>query len=176
MSIALEDETLVNLHTIRDVVGAVCIGAELTVAGKKGDFAKKVTLAQLRDSLRKGFTKWQTMPEEIQTDNETLFVGSNGSAKDAFPAKFTLWLIGLGIEHRAIRAGVCTDNAEVERCHRTLDDYVFSGNKHLPMPKLQEKLDYAQRELAFELPSFAHGCQGQPPVQAHPQLLSLIHI
>lgn len=168
LGIPLTDGTLVNLHTVHDPVGEVCITLGVTEAGTVGQKAKRVTLRELQTTLRTGFARWQTLPEEVQTDNEALFVGN---VSEQFPSLFTLWLIGLGIRHRRIRPGKPTDNAAVERNHRTVNDYVLQGHEGDPVTQLQAALDTAWHELAFELPSHAKGCAGKPPVVAHPDLL-----
>jgi len=40
------------------------------------------------------------------------------------PSQLTLWLIGLGVEHRFSRPNTPTDQAQIERTHRTLDGFV----------------------------------------------------
>ena len=102
-------------------------------------------------------------------DNQTGLVAARQS--NDFPTTLTLWLIGLGVGHVFIRPGRPTDNAEVERCHRTLTDYAIIGNQDLPQEQLQRVLDLSVHELNFELSSQAHGCHGKPPVEAHPELL-----
>ena len=81
----------------------------------------------------------------------------------------TLWLKGLGIDHLVIHN--VTSNAEVERCHRTVNDYAVIGNESKTPEQLQRILDEAIHELNFELPSRAKDCAGRPPVVAHPELL-----
>ena len=97
------------------------------------------------------------------------------SAEDGFPSTFTLWLTGLGIKHLVTRPGQPTDNSEVERCHRTMNDYAIVGNEKHPLVELQSVLDNAVLELAFELPSRAEACAGRTPVEAHPELLEPRH-
>lgn len=168
MGIPLDDGTQVNLHTIRDPVGEVCIAAVVTPAGPQGRKPRRVTLRAAQNTVRKGFARWHTLPEALQTDNEAVYVGD--TARD-FPGLFTLWLVGLGIEHWVIRPGKPTDNAEVERCHQTLYNYAIAGCDASNQPHLQACLDRAVDELAFDLPSQAAGCAGRPPVAAHPELL-----
>lgn len=168
LGIPLEDNTQVNLHTVRDVVGAVCTTAAITPAGPVGPPARRVTRREVQTTLRAAFRRWGTLPEEVQTDGDTIFIGR---PDDNFPSHFTLWLVGLGVRHLVTRAATPTDNAEVERGHRTINEYTMIGHQHLPAPELQQVLDQAVEELAFHLPSQAHGCNGRPPVQAHPELL-----
>ncbi len=94
MGIALQDGTLVNLHTLRDPVGEVCVGAVVFPAGRVGQAPKAVTFAQVRTSLRRCFARWMMLPEEVQTDAESALVHHIASP---FPSSFTLWLKGLGI-------------------------------------------------------------------------------
>lgn len=172
MGIALKDGTLVNLLTVRDPVGEACLGAFVFPAGQVGRKAKRVTFEQLRGGLRACSAGWKTLPDEIQTDGETVFVGK---LQDPFPSRFTLWLIGLAISHPVIRSGRPTDNAEVERCHRTVNDYAIVGNEDAQLTQLQHILDEAVHELTFELSSRAEGGGGLAPVVAHPELLQPSH-
>lgn len=169
MGIALQNRRLVNLHTVRDPFGAAYIGAVVYDAGKIGQRPRQITMEQTRATLRCCFAFWNTLPERLQTDNQTGLAAARQS--NDFPTTFTLWLIGLGIQHVFIRAGHPTDNAEVERCHRTLTDYAITGHQDLSQPQLQQALDVALHQLNFELPSNAHACHGKPPIQAHPALL-----
>jgi len=169
VQIVLAGETRVDLHTIRDPVGEACIRAQIFPAGHAGDPMTRVQLEQVRAVIRTGFAYWRTLPREVQTDGETVLVGRSDA--ESFPSTFTLWLKGLGIDHLVIRAGKPTDNAEVERCHRTIYDYVIVGNEDASPAQLQVLLDEALYELAYELPSQAEGCAGRPPVVAHPELL-----
>lgn len=168
LGIALGDGTLVNLHTLRDPLGEVCLGAFVFAAGRVGQPPTNVTFEQVRAVLRRCFARWGQLPAQVQTDGETVLIGRPG---DPFPSRFTLWLKGLGIDHLVIRPGTPTDNAEVERCHRTINDYAIIGNEAASLAELQGLLDQAVQELAFELVSHAQGCRGRPPVVAHPELL-----
>ncbi len=172
LGIPLENGTLVNLHTIRDPVGEACLGACLFEAGRVGHRPQAVTASQVRAVLRTSFARWGTLPDEIQTDGESVLIGR---LHETFPSPFTLWLRGLGITHLRIRPGTPTDNAEVERCHRTVNDYAIVGQEDLDLAPLQQALDHAVYELTFELPSRAEGCQGRPPIVAHPELLQPRH-
>ena len=48
---------------------------------------------------------------------------------------FTLWLAGLGMARLVIRPASPADHAELERCHRTLNDYAIIGNEDNPVPR-----------------------------------------
>jgi transposase InsO family protein len=168
LGIVLQDGTLVNLHTVRDPVGEVCLGAFVFPAGRVGQLPKRATFDQVQQVLRRCFARWHTWPQEVQTDGEGLLIGR---VRDPFPSLFTLWLRGLGIQHLVSRPGRPTDNAEVERCHRIICDYAIVGQEATSPEQLQSLLNQAVLELAYELPSQAAGCQGRPPVVAHPEIL-----
>jgi len=166
MGLPLDDGSQANLHSVRDVVGEVSIMERVTPAGEAGRKPPRVSVAEARQTLRAGFTLWETLPQRVRTDNEAVFVGKTG---DPFPGAFTLYLVGLGIGHETIRPGKPTQNAAVERSHRTVCDYI--GDQASTIAELQSTLQSAVHELAFDLPSRAKGCAGQPPVVAHPDLL-----
>jgi len=168
INIPLKDDTAVDLHTVRDPVGEVCIGAVVHLTESVTIRSKRVPMEAARSTLRRCFNDWQTLPDEVQTDNEPTLVTTR---EDGFPSDFTLWLTGLGIKHLATRPGTPTDNAEVERCHRTVNDYAIVGNERHPVVALQSILDESVLELAIDLPSRAEGCAGRAPLEAHPELL-----
>jgi transposase InsO family protein len=172
LGIALADGMLVNLHTIRDEIGEACLLGRLTPAGTVGGPVQRVTVTELQQSFRQAFTIWGTLPEAIQTDNEPVFVGdTDDGLGNHFPGQFTLWLRGLGVQHITIRPGKPTDNAEVERCHQTICNYVISGQEHFTLTQLQAELDRCVQLLYTSFPSHADNCHGRPPLMAHPQLL-----
>jgi len=166
-NIKLANKTLLHLHSAYDPVAASCIGAQVFRRQSCGQ-RQRVRLENVQAFLRGCFARWQTFPQEVQTDGETVLIGKPGEG--TFPSRFTLWLKGLGIEHLVTRPGKPTDNAGVERCHRTVNDYAVIGNQHAALTQLQTILDIAVDELAFHLPSRGKGCNGQPPAVAHPEL------
>lgn len=172
IDLELADGTPLILYTVRDPVGEACIGAFLVEVQRVKHKPQRVTLEQVRTVLRHCFGQWGTLPDEIQTDGEPSLVAIG---QDAFPSQFSLWLVGLGIHHRVTRSGQPTDNAEVERCHRTICDYALVGQQKQSLKQLQQQLQQAVTELVFELPSWAEGCQGKPPIEAHPELLQPRH-
>lgn len=156
------------LHTLVDQYSGACIQAQLWRKERSVRKVERVTWREAQTTLRCGFAFWGTMPQEVQTDNETALIGRPG--KD-FPSDFTLWLQGLGIAYATIRPGKCTDNAEVERGHRTVNDYAIVGQEKKPVAQLQLAVQQAARELVFDLPSRAKACKGRPPTTAYPELL-----
>lgn len=154
---------LAQLFTLFDEASGGCIAAWL--------FANPSEHPRLADGytfLRYAFTRWGLVPEELQTDGETILVGRPGD--QFFPTQFTLWLVGLGITQQVIPAGEPTENAEVERGHHTVNEYVLWGQERLTTAQLNLQLEQATYELAYQLPSHAKHCQGQSPVEAYPAL------
>ena len=167
VGISLNDGHKVNLHSVRDPVGEAYIGEYVFPTGKR---QRRVQMEEVRTVLRRCFATWQTLPEEVQTDGESVLIGPH---RDSFPSVFTLWLRGLGIEHRVIQN--VSSNAAVERCHRTIHDYAVIGNQDRSCSQLQQELLQAVHELNTELPSRAAGCAGNTPLAAHPELLCPRH-
>lgn len=169
VNIEQADGQQLALHTLVDQYSGACIYAQLLAIKPTADRGERVTWRQAQTSLRCGFAAWGTLPQEVQTDGEPTLIGRAGVD---FPTAFSLWLKGLGIAHLVIRSGQATDNAEVERGHRTVNDYGVVGHEKTPLPELQLIVRQSVKELAFELPSRAKACRGRPPVTAYPALLA----
>lgn len=127
----------------------------------------KPTTAQVQQDCRVAFTEWG-LPDAIQTDRASIFVDADPTP---FPTVLNLWWIGLGIEHRLIPRHTPERNGSVERSHRTLDERTLDHETFENADHLQRQVDADWHELNTECPSRARGCQGQPPVIAHPELL-----
>jgi hypothetical protein len=162
----LDDGTAVHLYTSCDPVAGACTGATFFAAPPR----TRIQSENVRAFLRTCFAQWGTLPQEIQTDGETALVGR--TIKEAFPSRFTLWLKGLGIDHLVIRHRRPTDNAEVERWHRTINEYAIVGNEHKSANELEQSLQQALQELLHERPSWAKECNGRPPAVAYPELFT----
>lgn len=169
LNIVLDDGTRVDLHTIRDPVGEVCVGAVLHPTELVGSRTRHVTLDDVRATCRRSWSYWRILPDEVQTDGEPTLVAQSDYD---LPSTFTLWLTGFGIRHIVTRRGKPTDNAEVERCHQTIHNCAIVGNERYPIQRLQAILDQTVKDLAFVIPSRAEGCAGRSPVEAHPEFLT----
>ena len=130
---------------------------------------RKLEWTEVRGVLRGGFTEWQTMPDSVKTDNE---LGLAGSPNDPYPSQLTLWLVGLGIKHCFIRPGCPTDQPEIERNHRTLDNFALDDEALSDTEHLQQALDRERGVHNHLFPSQASDCAGRPPLVAHPELLT----
>ncbi|MEW6287426.1 MAG: integrase core domain-containing protein [Chloroflexota bacterium] len=156
----------VNLLNIRDPMGLM-IGSKafLTTTEKRW---RKITLREIQQALRQAFAEWG-LPDEIQTDHETVYVGSGD---ENYPSRFTLWLAGLGVTHCTSRPARPTDQAAVEREHRTLADMTWKAQSFSDLEPLQRALDNTRRFYNHTYPSRAAQCNGHAPLQAYPSARS----
>jgi transposase-like protein len=166
-AIPLADDQRASICTIRDPFGAAILASQaFDVTG--GDRRRRLTWEEVRSVIRRAFARWETLPDTIQTDNEACL---GGQPTDPAPSRLTLWLVGLGVQHRFIRPNTPTDQAQVERTHRTLDGFVGLPDPQFDLAALQQRLD-TERELHNRwFASRASDCGGRPPLVAHPELL-----
>jgi len=165
--IILKNGDKATICNIRDPFGAAIIASQaFEVRTRRA--CRKLKWTEVRQVLRNAFTEWQTLPDCIQTDNE---LGLAGAPREPYPGRLTLWLIGLGIEHRFIRPGRPTDQPQIERNHRTIDGLALNDEALTDMNHLQASLDKERNVYNAEFPCHASDCQGRPPLIAHPELL-----
>ena len=168
VKIGLDDGSFVHLLNACDETSGACLGGLVLAAPLVAQTVARIQESQVRAFLRSLMARWQTLPDAVQTDSESTLVAP--AKADAFPSYFTMWLVALGIAHQVIRRGKPTDNAEVERCHRTLNDYAVVGNEDKRADQLQTIVEQAVEELLYERPSRGKACAGRPPAVAYPQL------
>lgn len=170
-AIYLANSEIASVCSLRDPVSGAVIATDAFSVKTKTRW-RKLQIDELRQVIRQGFSRWERLPECIQTDNETRL---SGHPSDHFPSVLTLWLVGLGIRHQFSRPGKPTDQAHIERQHRTLDGFTCAQQDRLSLDTLQDAL---QRELDIYnslFPARASGCHGHPPLVAYPELLSHTH-
>jgi transposase InsO family protein len=161
------DDPRARIGTLRDPFGAAILASQAfdVTGGARG---RRLTWQEVRSVIRSAFVRWETLPDTLPTDNEACL---GGQPTDPAPSRLTLWLVGLGVQHRFIRPNTPTDQAEVERTHRTLDGFVGLPDPQLDLAALQQRLD-TERELNNRwFASRASDCGGRPPLVAHPLLL-----
>src|SRR6266508_3710537 len=157
-SIRLADDRVATICTIRDPLGAAILVSQAFDVTSPGR-GRKLTWQEVRSVIRSACSRWQTLPDVLQTDNEVCLAVS---PQDPYPSHLTFWLVGLGVVHRFIRPATPTDQAQIERTHRTLDNFVG-------LPDERPDLEREQHNAWF--PSRASDCAGRPPLRAHPELL-----
>ena len=157
------EQEVVTILNVRDPVGALII-ASRAILTTTPDGWRKVTVSEVQSVLRAAFTEWG-MPLELQTDHAVVY---SGSPVADFPSSFTLWLVGLGLNHIPSRDRRPTDQSQVERTHRTLGDMVWKDEHFNEVGPLQSALDDGRDRYNHEFPVQAADCQGRPPLDVHP--------
>lgn len=165
--IRLATGEVATICNIREPFAAAMIASQAFIVTTAKHW-RKLTIGEVQSTLRHAFAEWQTLPQVVQTDNEP---GLAGSPKDVFPSLLTLWLAGLGIKHQLIRPACPTDQAQVERSHRTMNGFAVHQLSQRDLVSLQASLDKEKRIHNERFPSRASDCQGRPPLIAHPELL-----
>jgi len=158
---------VVTVNQARDEFGRATVMHRIHPAERAEQQIVKLTSAEVQQDCRIAFSQWG-LPDAIQTDRASLFVGEDPTP---FPTALSLWWLGLGIAHRLIPPHTPKRNGSVERSHRTLDERTLSGQSFNGADHLQRQVDADWYELNAECPSRAKGCHGQPPLVAHPELL-----
>jgi transposase InsO family protein len=166
-AIQLADGHVATICTIRDVVGAAILASQAFDVTRPGHY-RKLRWQEVRQVIRSACTRWETLPDSIQTDNELCLAGN---PSDPMPSRLTLWLNGLGVVHRFSRAGHPTDQAQIERTHRTLDNFAHLLDRPADLASVQMRLDLEREQYNNWFPARASDCDGRPPLLAHPELL-----
>lgn len=164
-AIHLADGQIASFLDVRDPVSGVMIASQAFLTTLTPTTYRKLSLAEIQATHRQAFSQWGR-PAEIQTDHEDVFAGANQSD---FPMPFTLWLVGLGIRHTFSRQRCPTDQAQIERNHRTLGEMSWKDQPPQDLADLQRQLDEARCRYNRLFPAHAADCQGLPPLVRHPQ-------
>lgn len=151
----------VNVLDIVDTFTGIKIGIFL-FPSRQGTRFCKVSLEQYRQALRWSFERWG-LPDRIRTDRERILVPEGNYP---YPSVFTLWLVGLGIEHELIRRVI--ENGSVERSHRTRFDRL-DGYGPFTLSDWQEVARYECWRMNVVLPSRGRHCRRKPPLLVYPQ-------
>lgn len=153
---------LVNILNIVDYASGIKIASLVFPAYKDGHRCK-VSWPQIRWALRQAFTRWG-LPNRIRTDRDRVIVAEGNYP---FPMPFTLWLVGLGIEHELIRR--VTENGCVERSHRTWEARLNGYGPYGRLDEWQTILDYELWRMNTILPSRGRNCRRKPPLAVYPE-------
>ena len=166
--VILQDNTIATVLDVREPVACVFLGSFAHAVQTEKSW-RKLTLRETQDDLRAVFTEFG-LPVGIQTDRENLY---GRPARESFPTLFTLWLVGLGIQHHCGRPNQPTDQPQVERGHRTLFDWMAQPTPAQNLVALQADLDTARYKHNAVFPSQAGDCHGGIPLQVHPEVLQI---
>lgn len=153
----------VNVQEIREVYSGLMITSQAFITTTP-TWWRRLSRAEHQQALRLAFSKWG-LPLEVQTDNDGEFVNPNDPT---FPSPFTLWLVGLGVTHVLSRPHRPTDQAQVERNHRSQGDFVWKDQTFERVEQLQQALDQQCDRYNQAYPSQAAHCHGFPPLSVFP--------
>jgi len=151
-----------HIFNLVDYATGLKIGSSLFPASQEGRQCR-VSWPQMRQALRQAFTKWG-LPHRIRTDRDRVIV-SQGDYP--FPKPFTLWLVGLGIEHELIRRVI--ENGCVERSHRTWEGRLSGYGPYQHLAQWQQIVDYELWRMNAVLPSRGRRCRRRPPLLVYPE-------
>jgi len=165
-SVSVAGVGTVTIDQARDEFGRATVMHRIHPAEQPEQRIVKLTTAQVQRDCRIAFAEWG-LPDAIQTDQASIFVDADPTP---FPTQLTLWWTGLGIQHRLSSSP--QQNGCIERGHRTLNERTLIDQRFNSADDLQEQVDVDWHELNAECPSRAKGCNGQPPLVAHPELLT----
>lgn len=157
----------VNLQEIVDVYSGLRITSQALVSTISTGW-RHLTREEHQQVLRQAFSQWG-FPAEVQTDHDGVFVNLQDPS---FPTLFTLWLVGLGVTHVLSRPHRPTDQAQIERFHRTQADFVWKDQSFEHLSQLQQALDEHCQLYNQVYPSQAAHCHGKPPLLAFPSAVS----
>jgi hypothetical protein len=163
--IVLGDGTIVTVFQAREPFACIFLGCFAHAVQTESHW-RKLTMQEIQADLREVFNQFG-LPEGIQTDRERVY---GRPATEGFPTLFTLWLAGLGITHHFTRPAQATDQAQVERGHRTWNDWLMQPEPAPDLVAYQADLDRARYMHNQVLSSQAGDCNGRTPYQAHPEV------
>lgn len=153
----------VNVQEIHDTYSGLMIISQAFVTTTPKRW-RRLSRSEHQQALRLGFIKWG-LPLEVQTDNDGEFVNPEDPT---FPSPFTLWLVGLGVRHVLSRPHRPTDQAQVERSHRTQGDFVWKDTTFERVEQFQQALDQQCDLYNQAYPSQSAHCHGAPPLAVFP--------
>lgn len=151
-----------HILNLVDYASGLKIASRLFPARPDGK-RQRIAWPQLREALRQAFSTWG-LPERIRTDRDRVIVTPGNYP---FPMPFTLWLVGLGLEHELIRR--VTQNGCVERSHRTWEGRLSGYGPYADLTQWQQIVDYELWRMNGVLPSRGRHCRRQPPLLVYPQ-------
>ncbi len=146
-----------NVMNIVDVFSGLKIGSYVHAAGSVQS-RHLMSWAQIRTDLRDAFTCWG-LPDRIRTDRDRRLVAEGDYP---VPMPFTLWLVGLAIQHELIQR--VTQNGCVERSHRTWEGRLLDLALGPDWVAVQDYVNYEVWRMNAVLPSRGRNCRRRPPL------------
>ena len=160
---AVPELGLIALINVSDCTSRLRAVSYPIISGKKRVTHNPDT-ADYQTALRLAFTDYG-LPECIQADRAAVFYDNR--AKSAFPTRFHLWLIALGIELCFSRPRTPTDQAITERSHQLWDQQCLQGQTFSTWDELFRALCKRRSFLNQRLPCASLG--NQPILTVFPE-------
>jgi hypothetical protein len=151
-----------NVMNLTDLATGIKIGSYVHPAGS----AQKrhlISWEQIQANLRIAFSRWG-LPDRIRTDRDRRLVAPG---EYPVPMPFTLWLVGLDIQHEIIQR--VTQNGGVERFHRTWEGRLLDLPLGSDWQAVQDYVNYEVWRMNAVLPSRGRNCRRRPPLLVYPE-------
>ncbi len=152
----------VNVMNITDFATGIKIGSYVHPAGPPQN-RHLISWEQIQTNLRIAFTRWG-LPDRLRTDRDRRLVAPWDYP---VPMPFTLWLVGLGVQHEIIQR--VTQNGGVERFHRTWEGRLLDLALGPDWPAVQDYVNYEVWRMNAVLPSRGRRCRRRPPLLVYPE-------
>jgi len=151
-----------NVMNVTDLATGIKIGSYVHPAGSPPK-RHLISWEQIQDNLRISFHRWG-LPDRIRTDRDRRLVAPG---EYPVPMPFTLWLVGLGIEHEIIQR--VTQNGGVERFHRTWEGRLLDLAPGSDWQIVQDYVNYEVWRMNAVLPCRGRNCRRRPPLMVYPE-------
>lgn len=151
-----------NVMNVTDLATGIKIGSYVHPAGSPQK-RHLITREQIQANFRIAFSRWGR-PDRIRTDRDRRLVAP---WEYPVPMSFTLWLVGLGIQHEIIQR--VTQNGGVERFHRTWEGRMLDLPLGSDWRAVQDYVDYEVWRMNAVLPSRGRNCRRRPPLLVYPE-------
>jgi hypothetical protein len=150
-----------NVMNLTDLATGIKIGSYVHPAGSPQK-RHLIPWEQIQANLRLAFSRWG-LPDRIRTDRDRRLVAPG---EYPVPMPFTLWLVGLGIQHEIIQR--VTQNGGVERFHRTWEGRLLDLPLGSDWQDVQDYVNYEVWRMNAVLPSRGRNCR-RPPLLVYPE-------
>jgi hypothetical protein len=151
-----------NVMNMTDLYSGIKAGSFVHPAGSSQK-RHLIPWEQIQANLRVAFSRWG-LPDRIRTDKDRRLVAPG---EYPVPMLFTLWLVGLGIDHEIIQR--VTQNGGVERFHRTWEGRLLDLPLGTDWGTVQDYVSYEVWRMNAVLPSRGRNCRRRPPLLVYPE-------
>jgi hypothetical protein len=151
-----------NVMNVTDLATGIKIGSYVHPA-RSPQKRHLISWGQIQANLRIAFSRWG-LPDRIRTDRDRRLVAPG---EYPVPMPFTLWLVGLDIQHEIIQR--VTQNGGVERFHRTWEGRLLDLPLGSDWQAVQDYVNYEVWRMNAVLLSRGRNCRRHPPLLVYPE-------